>query len=761
MLRHASVKTRQLILFDILSPSLVYPARTYSAQTQPQSKLKKPSFPLQASSTASLFAKLRTNLHASHSPTQSLAHQLPADKIKLFNEIIVNIRRCLDEREPNPLLLEHWRRLDELKLIHLLGHAQLAPLSDLVRRSFLNPARSKAPNGRLRKTVNIDPSIEKLVENIALLAARGDSLDALNALMLYRIKEKDSQAILNLYSKFMSLIGDKNLGMSQNSVVGVTEGDGEGEEGMKDLLATDTELNPSETSVAAGRVHLVLAAVIAHAMRGSFQGALDVYLSTVIELDPSITPAYLQLALGDNSGLRNTIKKYIFKLNTAKLVSRPVVFTKEVTRLGTGRLSDELERLYSNLLQGLSGEDAYIAADPSLVTSTKTVAMTRVTWNALLGAFLKCERRDLAGRLWDDMTRLSHPPGISMWTTLIDSYGQIRAVDDALATWDLMLQQGVEPDALAYRAIISALFRGRRPVQAMEIFKRYQTLAAEKSNPHHLSLYNTVLHGLCASDRAAEGEELRVTMEQQGPKPDIVTYNTFINYYGRRGRFQGVAATLRAMQAAGFNGDVFTYTTILSALLKAGKQDAADLVLALMDKQGIKRNVALYTALIDHQLREGSRENFQAAMQMLQWMEKDPNNAPNEITYTSVLSSLYRIGWLDPEELKRLETSIIERIRRRGISLGLPTYHLLLRACLVYPHENGVQQALAYFEEMKRRDIPIINTTWYILLAGLLNRGEWEVADKMVEEMYRSGIHPTGTLLRLVHKINDRIIAGR
>jgi len=191
---------------------------------------------------------------------------------------------------------------------------------------------------------------------------------------------------------------------------------------------------------------------------------------------------------------------------------------------------------------------------------------------------------------------------------------------------------------------------------------------------------------------------------------------------------------------------VFTYTTILSALLKAGKTDAAEIVLTLMDKQGLKRNVALYTALIDHQLREGGERNFKAAMKMLEMMENDPQNPPNEITYTSVLSGLYRLPWMEPEEVTKWEADIMKRIRQRGLSLGLPTYHLLMKACLLYPHENGVHQALAYLEEMKRREIPIINKTWYILLAGLLSRGEWDTADKLVVEMYASGIHPTGSL---------------
>ncbi|KAF9455031.1 hypothetical protein P691DRAFT_654809 [Macrolepiota fuliginosa MF-IS2] len=579
--------------------------------------------------------------------------------------------------------------------------------------------------------------------------------------MRHYIKEEDPQTILDLYNRFMNLIGDKDLKMeytfSREEDREGKEKEGEAEE-MDESLATDTELKFGHISVSEGRVHLLMAAVAAHAMKDSFRGALDVCLSTVVELDPPRTAAFLQMATGHDSSLRNKLKQYLSRLQTAKLVSRPGVFTYQVGRWGSSRQIEALENLYGHITRGLSGPNTYLAADPALITEMKPVALTQVCWTALLTTFFKCERKDLAGKLWDDMTKHGAPPGISMWTALIDVYEQMRAADGALDAWHMMLEQGIKPDALSYRAIISALFKGRQPDQAMAMFDKYKkAFPIADSDTHHLSVHNTVIHGLCLSGRTTMAEDLREHMQQHGPKPDIVSYNTFINYHGRRGHFQGIAATLRAMKDANLDGDVFTYTTVLSALLKAGKTNAADLVLALMSKQGVKRNVALYSALIDHQLREGGEKNFHAAMQMLQMMERDPKNPPNEITYTSVISGLYRLGWMEPSDLMKWEADIMARVRQRGVPLGLPTYHLLLRNCLVYPHENGVHQALAYFEEMKRREIPILNKTWYIILAGMATRMEWDIGDKLVAEMYASGIHPTGPLLRIVHKINNRI----
>jgi pentatricopeptide repeat protein len=780
MLRHASTQARQVFILDFLAPSLIRPhfrSNSTATRTQPQTKYpqpagQKPSFPLQASSPSSLLAKLRTNVHDEENKTSILS----AENIDRYNEIIADIRCALDARQRPKELLELWKQLDKLNVFHTLGHVQLAPLSTLMIETFLGNTSKTVKNKAMRKEnkgkgqnldedgkagmIGLEPSLKTMVKKIAFLAARNDSWDAIVALMRYYIKEGDTKTVLILYDKFMSLVGDKNLKMDQEL---------QGEGGIRDeeevervgetknLLVTDSELKSRRPPlIYAGRVHLLTAVVIAHIMNGSFKEALGVCLATVVQLDETQTKAFIAQALSHDSNLRAKLNQALEQITVACLISRPAAFVYHVTRLGALKEGRSLEQLYNVIKAGLGGREAFLVADPSLVTESKTIALTAVGWNALLSALLKCEKKDIAGQLWDDMTTFGAPPGISMWTALIDAYGQIHAADDALATWNMMRQQGIEPDTLAYRAIISTLFKGRRPKDAMVMFEAYRVLPVEEG-PHRLSLYNSVLHGLCASyDGEAEALRLREIMETEGPKPDLITYNTLINFYGRRQQFQGIAATLRAMQLAGFDGDVFTYTTILSALLKAGKRDGAELVLALMDKQGVKKSAALYTSLIDDQLRQGGESNFQAAMQMLASMEKNPHSPPTEITYTSMLRALYSLSWMDPDELQRTEANILQRMRHRKMSLSLPAYHHLLKACLVYPHGNGVEQAMAYYEEMKRREIPIINRTWYILLAGLINKGEWGIASKLVEELYTSGIHPKGPLLDLVHQINNR-----
>jgi pentatricopeptide repeat protein len=193
-----------------------------------------------------------------------------------------------------------------------------------------------------------------------------------------------------------------------------------------------------------------------------------------------------------------------------------------------------LEKLYQSLIDGLNGPDPYLAPDPSAITPSRSVALTEVGWTSFMVAFLKCGRRDLASNIWTDMARFNMKPGVSMWTALLDAYDTMHAVDDATAAWNMMLAQGVKPDGLTYRALISNLFHARKPDDAMRIFQTFRKeLIDDCPAPQILSVYNTVLHGLLLAERLEEADILMEGMHADGPKPDIVSYNTFLAHHAR------------------------------------------------------------------------------------------------------------------------------------------------------------------------------------------------------------------------------------
>ena len=730
MLLRVLSRCRTLFLLDFLAPSLFHRHTTSALQ-------KSHSVAAQSTDAAPVFEQLRKQITHIHSLQGSRVNDSHVDT---FNNTLVKIYKALQDNDVYALL-QHWQYLKQNQLLHFLGSFHLQPISLLLDKYF-----------RIEQKPRWSVSETEIVEEIALRAASGRSTDALNAYMLFHLKNARPEVVIRLYSQFMELLGDKDV-WDDGSLI-----DDEQTLPLTTTLAPDTKLASRRIPHIPGRVNILLAVITAHAMQDSFEAALQACLATVVFFQDYTTKRFLA-NFHNNPALMQKVGLYVQRLHIARMVARPPSLSKHITNVSTAQNIKLLEKLYQAIIGGLTGPHAYLAADPSAVTSSRLVALTEVGWTSFLVAFLKCRRRDLASQLWNDMARFNVKPGVSTWTALLDAYDGMRTVDDAVAAWNMMLAQNVKPDGLTYRALISALFNGRRPEEAM---KTFQTFRKESMNdcpgPQTLSVYNTVLHGLLSVDHFQEADALMQSMHTNGPKPDIVSYNTFLAYHGRRRDFKALATLVHRMEANKFVGDVFSFSIILSALLKAGRDDAPDMLLSIMRKQGVQPNVVTFSAIIERQMLEQNEKNLRAVMRILHQMECDDHSQPNAVTYTSILAGLYRGKWLSVEKAEEWRKDIVTRMERRGVEFTLPTYHILIKSCLEYPHPEGLQHALGYYREMLRRKVPLVQTTWYIMLAGLLQRGERGVANEIINDMFRSGIQVGGTLLELVGKIKKRTV---
>ncbi|KAG5351827.1 hypothetical protein C0989_004774 [Termitomyces sp. Mn162] len=589
---------------------------------------------------------------------------------------------------------------------------------------------------------------EELYARIAALHAASSitsSTDALCAFLLLRLKQMNFTAVIELYDEYLKGLRGReiwNVDDVEDDVI--SQGAG--------LVSDEHDRGMQVTQ---GRLTLLLIVIAAHASQDAFKSALQTYLETGIRLYPPSVDSFLAANFAHNPAFAAKFKSFIARLDLARMISRPTSLSKHIMNLATRHSTELLESLYKSIADGLFGPDAYIAPESTKKTSSKIVALTEVGWVTLLSAFLRCRRRDLASKLWEDQLTLGITPGVSLWTTLIDSYGATNEADAAVASWNMMKAQGIQPDALAYRALIATLFKGRRRSEALRFFQSFQKLPFQgASEGHFLSVYNTVIDGLLSFNDETAVQALLEKMEKHGPKPDLISYNTLLAYYGRRGNFKSLASVVGRMVELKIAGDVYSFSTILSALLRAGRDDAPDLLINIMRKQGIQPNVATYSAIIDHQLQAPTIKNFETVMRLLYRMEEDAAAQPNVKTYTSILAGLDRMEGIDSRRKNEWRKEITWRMKKRRIDLNEVTYHVLISSSLKHPPSEGLEQALSYYRQMQRRKLTN-DTTWYVLLLGLLRRNNWALAEEIITDMFASGHRPSVAVEHLIAKIRQ------
>lgn len=723
--RGSSSVLRRPLFLDFLAPNaFLYRTNSTLSSRRPRPKTGFSAHPISYQETKAVdpevVARLRHRIVHLHTP-------LSTKQSQTFNDELDRMRRALKKGSVNGVM-KCYSDLDADGLVEQLPPEVLEQVVKLMADSF-----GSSPGHSTERL--------KFFEQFALKAAGLDDARALMTCMMYYLKVQDPDKALDLFLKFLEVDLEKNSPQ---------EDAGEDDDRME---VPESDLFEPSGRVGKRKGEILLAAIAACAMKDSFQLAVQLVLSANIHIPHQ--PAQYLGRLPLTCQLLANAKSYVRKVEIAHLLSRPASFSKHVINLSRHGQPNSLVNLYKTIINAVTGKDPYIAKDPAFITPTMTVAMTQVGWTALLSAFLERHDKASAGKLWEDMSKLELPHGVALWTVLIDSYGKEKSGREAIAAWDLMLSRRIKPDALTYRAIISALLNSHLTAEALQKFEEFrQSVSHGYDMEKTVSVYNSVMLGLLQNRHGHEAHTILGEMEvNKSPPPDVISYNTFLGHYQRRRDLKKMADISARMTATGTQGDVFTFSALLTALLREGRDDAPQMVFSLMEKQGVKPNAVVHTSMIKHFLSSGEESDMLAAMAKLEAMEKDPKGLPTEVTYHTFLSGIARHPHLSAEKVVEWTNHIVDRMRKRNIPWTSRTYNILLSAWLMSPMPGAVGAAMSHYLDMKRLKVPIRRDTWYILLSGLVDRGEMAKAKLVVSDLRSTKFEKGRHLSLLVRRI--------
>ncbi|KII93799.1 hypothetical protein PLICRDRAFT_36029 [Plicaturopsis crispa FD-325 SS-3] len=744
MIPRAGKRVKPAVILDFLVPNLI-PCRSLHSRPEDTSiadtlRSKRPAapytpLPLHSPDSPTIQRSLDAHIRR-FARNESLG---PDPQVERYNACAKRLSQALKEQNVDAAW-EAWEALGQMNFHRFLGYPQLSTYSTLLV--------DLCPLGDPHQPWD-DPK-RTAVEEIALRAAAARAVQGLRACMVLHLQRGNPDAVLELYARWQELLNER-----EDVEAPAKPENGEEDQSEDDFPSIEVEDTPTRPNAA-----IMLAVLGAYAMKNSFELALSECSNVGLRQHHWSTTEFLRFFHHDPP-FQQKFKAYVERLETAGLVLRPGSLARQVSNLSRDGSIKTLEKLYASFVDGISGPAAYLTTLPGPAVPGKPIIVSDNTWGSFMTAFLKCRRFDMAQKLWEDMIQAGVTPGPFIWTAMFEGYNSIGAVKEALSSWNTMLAQRVTPSPLAHRALLSTLFRGQRPEDAMVRFQHFQadwrkhhppgddseTQAVYESEV--LAVYNTVLNCLLNISRDAAANAIMQDMRNNGPTPDIVTYNTFIKCHARRANFKSLSVTLQELVDAGLKGDVVTFSTILAALLKAGRKDATEMVFGLMGRQGIEPNVATFSAMIDQFMRSKDENSMRGAFDVLRKMENTPGTEPNVITYTSILSGLYRQNWLDKETADDCAQYIRNQMRLRKIVPTRATYNILIKACLQNPGQAGLQNALSLYREMSSH-IGLTDISWHVLLQGLVRRREWTLANEIVRDMQKSGHQPQGALADLM-----------
>lgn len=274
--------------------------------------------------------------------------------------------------------------------------------------------------------------------------------------------------------------------------------------------------------------------------------------------------------------------------------------------------------------------------------------------------------------------------------------------------------------------------------------------------------YTMLVDAFARVGDAARAEMIVTEMEAAG-RSNVVAYNAYLKA-NRGNGFKAALAILERMKHAGQRPDVVTYNTVIDFLSSEenGAAIAEDLVRKDMPRNGVKPDLLTFNTLIKGVARNrGNKSDAGTALgAAYKWLRELQTRGlkPDEFTYQSMVSACAAAGdapraldffrKVETERAKRAQSGrgfvgSHSNVRRSGSPnasdwMLLPhpaAYVALMRAFLSSGAKDGVDSVLVLRDEMVARGLELGRTGFTAVADAYAQRGDFESVEATLGEM--------------------------
>ena len=364
--------------------------------------------------------------------------------------------------------------------------------------------------------------------------------------------------------------------------------------------------------------------------------------------------------------------------------------------------------------------------------------------NNLMKMYVDCGTVVDARQVFDKLVKKD----VFTWTIMIGGYVQNNDGAESMEVFRKMLQEGVEPDRITYMSILNACcspvalewgkeFHAQALKAGLEcdvrvgtaLVKMYAKCGSTKDArkvfdklvKRDVVSWTVMIGAYAESGHVEEAFELFLQMQQEGLKPDAITYLSILNACSSPGALKWVKEVHGQAIKAGLDSDVRVGTSLVKMYAKCGSiQDARK-----MFEKMVRRSVISWTVMIGAYAESGhGDEAFETFLRMQQEGLK-----PDAITYLSLLNPCASPGAL--EWVKEVHTQAIKGGLESDVRVGNAFVNM-------YAKCGSIKDARQLFDKMVKRDV----ISWNVMIVGLAQHGCCQDALQCFEQMRRAGIRP-------------------
>lgn len=317
------------------------------------------------------------------------------------------------------------------------------------------------------------------------------------------------------------------------------------------------------------------------------------------------------------------------------------------------------------------------------------------------------------------MQVLHHMDGVSIlkysyiYVALLQGCTTMKALVEGKQVHAHIVRSGIELNIILGTTLINTYAKCGSMDDANQIFN--------KMPERHVFTWNAMILAYATFGDTEEAWKLFTRMENEGMKPDKVTYLSILKAFASPPHLEQGKQVHDIITCSGFVSDVFVDSTLVDMYSKCGSIQDARQVFDSMPKP----NVVSWTAMIGGYTKHGDADE---ALKLF-WKMKSAAVKPNEVTFLSLLNACAAVGNL--EQGKQIHAYVV----KNGIKPNIYMQNMLLS---MYAECGCIEDAQKLFDKMLNKDA----VSWNAIIGGYTKQGHSEEILKLFKQMEQEGVEP-------------------
>ncbi|KAJ7949419.1 Pentatricopeptide repeat-containing protein [Quillaja saponaria] len=292
---------------------------------------------------------------------------------------------------------------------------------------------------------------------------------------------------------------------------------------------------------------------------------------------------------------------------------------------------------------------------------------------ALVDMYSKCGSVGTARLIFEGINGKT----VVSWNSMIDGYAQNGNSEDALQTFQKMLDEGVEPTNVSIMGALQAC----SDLADLERGKFIHKLLDELKISSDVSVMNSLISMYSKCKRVDMAFKIFHNLRDK----TIVSWNAMILGFSQNGCVSEALNHFILMQSENIRPDSFTMVSVISALAELSVTCQAKWIHGLVIRNCMEKNVFVMTALVDMYAKCGAIET---ARKLFDMMEER-----HVITWNAMIDGYGTHG------LGKAALDLFCQMHKDTVKPNDITFLCVISAC---SHSGSVEEGLCYFTSMKK-----------------------------------------------------------